>query len=73
MGVMTLTLCGIDQSQSNMKRIIHCNWSIFYGVRLTTPIVDDPLGARRSQTSCDSQLEAAFLPVGYSFIFITVL
>jgi len=43
MEVVTLTPCGIDQSQSNMKKIIHCNWSIFYGVRLTTPIVDDPL------------------------------
>jgi len=40
MGVVSLTLCEIDQSQSNMRRIIDCNWSIFYGEKLTTPIAD---------------------------------
>jgi len=33
----------INQSQSNMKRIIDCNRSIFYGVRFITPIVNDLL------------------------------
>jgi len=41
--LLSLLNAAIDQSQSNMRRMIDCNWSISYGVRLTTSTVDDPL------------------------------
>jgi len=31
-----------EQSQSKISRIIDCNWSILFGVRLIIPIIDDP-------------------------------
>jgi len=42
MGIVSLMPREINHSQLNMRRIIDCNWSITYGVRITTPIVDNP-------------------------------
>jgi len=31
----------INQSQSNMRKIIDYDWSISYGLKFTTPIIDN--------------------------------